>query len=320
MEKYLITGSSGFVAMHFVNYLERNKIRSQILGVDIEEQAIDTQDFKFVEYMSIKVDMLDLKKINSILSTFKPDYVLHLASFSSVSYSWKDPVLSFKNNTNIFLNLVETIRRLGIKCRIISIGSSEEYGIVNKNDVPIKESNNLSPNNPYAVARVSQEMLSMLYADGYDLDIICTRSFNHIGPYQKEIFAVASFAKQLVEIKRRNSFNEKLSVGDISIIRDFVDVRDVVRAYDMLFRNGKKGEIYNISTGKGYSLKNVIDKMCEILDISLEIEKKNNFIRPVDSKIIIGSNEKIKKEIGWTPNYNLEDSLENVIRYWESIL
>ena len=320
MKRYLVTGSSGFVGRHFVTHLESNNIPFSVIGLDIEEPALNTRYFKFVEYRSIKADMLDLKKINSILSKFKPDYVLHLASFSSVSYSWKDPVLSFKNNTNIFLNLVETIRKLDIKCRIISVGSSEEYGIFDEKNLPVKESNNLSPNNPYAVARVSQEMLSMLYANGYDLDIMCTRSFNHIGPYQKDIFVVPSFAKQLVNIKNHNSFNKKLSVGNISIIRDFVDVRDVVRAYDMLFRSGKKGEIYNISTGKGYSLKNIIDKMCEILGISVEIEKKNNLIRPVDSKVIIGSNEKIKNEIGWTPNYNLKDSLENIIRYWESII
>ena len=320
MKRYFITGSSGFVSRHFVTHLESNNIPCSVIGVDIEESVLNTRDFKFVEYRGIKADMLDLKKINSILSTFKPDYVLHLASFSSVSFSLKDPVLSFKNNTNIFLNLVETIRRLHLKCRIISVGSSEEYGIVDENNLPIKESNNLSPNNPYAVARVSQETLSMLYANGYDLNIICTRSFNHIGAYQKDIFAVPAFAKQLVSIKKRNSSNGKLSVGDISIIRDFVDVRDVVRAYDMLFRNGKKGEVYNISTGKGYSLKNVIDTMCEILGISVEIEKNNNLIRPVDSKVIIGSNEKIKNEIGWTPNYNLKDSLESMIRYWESII
>ena len=249
-------------------------------------------------------------------SQFQPNYILHLASYSSVAFSWQHPVKSFQNNTNIFLNVLEAVHSVNPSIRILSVGSSEEYGELAQGQGKFSEEDTLHPVSPYAVARVSQEMLSRVYAKGYGLDIVMTRSFNHIGPGQKEIFVVASFAKRLVEMKKQNVATPKLMTGDISVIRDFVDVRDVVRAYDGLLKKGRKGEIYNICRGVGYSLKELVQQMASILEMEVLTETDERLIRPNDNKVIIGSNEKIKRDIGWAPEIPLRRSLEDVINFW----
>src|ERR1019366_2026315 len=235
-----------------------NKIPAQVIGIDIHAPSFNIENFKYIKCDFQKLDLLNKAEVEKVVSEFKPNYVLHLASYSSVAFSWEKPVESFTNNTNIFLNLIETIRSLKLNCRILSIGSSEEYGNVNAVDLPLKETQVLKPISPYAVARVSQEMLSKIYADSYEMDIIMTRSFNHIGTHQKDFFVIPSFAKQLINLKKTNSEIKELTTGDTSIVRDFVDVRDVVKAYYLLFKKGKKGEIYNLCSGKGISLNEII--------------------------------------------------------------
>lgn len=317
IEKYLITGFSGFVSEHFLDHLASLPITAQVLGIDIHKPAFDLKKYPSVQCRFQKADLLNKASLEKLLDTFQPDYVLHLASFSSVAFSWKQPVESFRNNTNIFLNLIETIRELAIPCRIISVGSSEEYGNVKKNDIPLSESQALNPISPYAVARVSQEMLSKVYVDSYGMDIILTRSFNHIGTRQRELFVIPSFARQLIDIKKHTK-NKELSTGDTSIVRDFVDVRDVVRAYYLLFKKGKKGEIYNICSGKGHRLSQVIQSMAKLLKLKITQKVDPAKVRPNDNKIIVGSYEKIRKHTGWKPEYSLEKSLADILDYLQN--
>lgn len=317
-DRYLITGFSGFVSRHFIDYLEKNKISAHVLGIDINEIDFDLTKYQCVKCAFEKIDLLNKTEVQHIIEKFKPDYVLHLASFSSVALSWKKPVESFTNNTNIFLNLIDTIRLANIPCRILSIGSSEEYGNMESADLHLNEEHALKPISPYAVARVSQEMLSKVYVDSYNMDIIMTRSFNHIGTHQKDIFVIPSFAKQLIALKENDSQQKELTTGDTSIIRDFVDVRAVVEGYYLLFKKGKKGQIYNICSGNGTSLNEVIQKMAAILNIHVTQKTDPNLVRPNDNKVIIGSNQKIKKDTGWENKFVLEQSLKDIIEYYQN--
>lgn len=315
MHRYIITGFSGFVSRNFLEYLEFNKVKSCILGIDIHSPSFDINNY---EYLKIKFEKSDLKekdRLGKLIYDYRPDFILHLASFSSVAGSWKSPNSSFQNNVNIFLNLLEDVRMIGLNCRIISVGSSEEYGIVNISDLPLKENQKLNPSSPFGIARVSQELIAKLYADVYGLDIIMTRSFNHIGPGQKDNYAVSSFARQLVDIKK-NNHNEFILTGDLSVVRDFIDVRDVVHAYHKLFLRGKKGEVYNVCSGYGISLHNIIQMMCEILEMNISVREDMKLRRPKDNPVIIGSNEKIKNEIAWCTEIPLEESLRRVIGYY----
>lgn len=313
MKKYLITGYSGFVGRHFLEYLERNEAHSSVKGLDVQNPEFSQDSYKNIRLDCERIDLLDQERVESIIFNFQPDYILHLASFSSVAFSWKEPILSFRNNMNIYLNLLESVRKLNLPARILSIGSSEEYGNVDEKTLPLTEMHIPRPVSPYAVARVSQEMISKVYVDGYGLDIIMTRSFNHIGPFQRDVFVVSSFAKQLVEIKRNGKSSGKLVTGDTSIVRDFTDVRDVVVAYDLLLKKGKTGEIYNVCSGRGTSLSDVIGIMAKILNLDIRTEMNEKLVRPSDNRIIIGSNEKIKREVGWHNAIPLEKSLRDII-------
>ncbi|OGC07819.1 hypothetical protein A2230_00460 [candidate division WOR-1 bacterium RIFOXYA2_FULL_36_21] len=318
MEKYLITGFSGFVAKHFIEYLEKNNISAFVLGTDLVAPEFNINNFKSIKCKLKKLDLLNEKGLNDLVDNFNPDYILHLASHSSVKFSWENPTISFRNNTNIFLNLLESVRKTNITCRILSVGSSEEYG-KSATGVPLKEETILKPLSPYAVARVSQELLSKIYVEGLGLDVVMTRSFNHLGPGQKSSFVIASIAKQLIEIKKGKTKNKALYVGNIHIKRDFLDVRDVVDAYYKLLKKGGKGKIYNVCSGKSTSLENIINMMCKILDLNIEIKINPELIRPNEIDEIVGSNEKIKRETGWINQISLENSLKDVLSYWTTI-
>ena len=316
MKKYLITGYSGFVSRHFLEYLDKNETYASIKGLDVQKPEFSHSSYKNIRLDFEKIDLLDRDRVESIIFNFQPDYIVHLASYSSVAFSWKEPILSFQNNMNIYLNLLESVRKLNLPARILSIGSSEEYGNVDEKTLPLTEAHVPRPVSPYAVARVSQEMISKVYVDGYGLDIVMTRSFNHIGPFQRDTFVISSFAKQLVEIKKSGKNSGELVTGDTSIVRDFTDVRDVVVAYDLLLKKGKPGEIYNVCSGKGTSLNDVIGIMAKILDLTIHTRVNEKLVRPSDNRIIIGSNERIKKDIGWDISISLERSLSDSIDYW----
>lgn len=319
MTKFLITGFSGFVSRHFLNLLEELNENATVLGLDINQPDFDYTHYKNIKCQFKAIDLLQQTEVENIIYQFQPEYILHLASYSSVAFSWNNPSASFANNTNIFLNLIEQVRKMKIKCRILSVGSSEEYGNVTADKLPLHEDLELFPVSPYAVARVSQEMLSKVYVQGYGMDIVMTRSFNHIGPWQKEIFVIPSFAKKLCEMKKNRS-ERLMRTGDLSIIRDFVDVRDVVKAYYLLLKNGKSSEIYNICSGVGTSLKEVINTMSAILDIEVTCEIDPLLMRPNDNQIIIGSNKKLVEHVGWTKDITIENSLRDIINYWNSII
>jgi GDP-4-dehydro-6-deoxy-D-mannose reductase len=313
MKKYLITGYSGFVSRHFLEYLDKSKTSASIKGLDVQEPEFSQDAYKNIRVDFEIINLLDRDRVENILFNFQPDYILHLASYSSVAFSWKEPILSFQNNMNIYLNLLESVRKLNLRTRILSIGSSEEYGNVDEDTLPLTETHIPRPVSPHAVARVSQEMMSKVYVGGYGLDIIMTRSFNHIGLFQKDIFVIPSFARQLVDIKKSGEKCGELITGDTSIIRDFTDVRDVVVAYDLLLKKGMSGEIYNVCSGKGTSLDDIISNMSKILDLNIHVRVNEKLVRPSDNRIIIGSNKKIIREVGWHIKIPLEQTLRDIM-------
>lgn len=319
MDKFLITGCSGFVGRHFLDFLEDNMIKCEVLGLDLDPMT-PHREFHHVKLNTDCVDLLNQADIERIVFDFQPRYILHLASFSSVAFSWKNPTISFKNNVNIFLNLLEVIRKYGLTTRILSIGSSEEYGNVSPEETPLTENSPLKPLSPYAVARVAQEMLSKLYADSFGIDIVITRSFNHIGPRQKDVFVVPSFIRKIMEAKLSGLDEMTMTTGDLTIIRDFSDVRDVVKAYYLLLKKGKKGEIYNICSGTPTPLSRIIDITSSILDIKVNTKVSPELVRPNDNPLILGNNSKLKNHTGWAPSYDLTNSITDTIAYWKEQL
>ncbi|MFH1594696.1 MAG: GDP-mannose 4,6-dehydratase [Candidatus Omnitrophota bacterium] len=314
--RYLITGISGFVGGHYLEYLARERPDSHIVGTDTLGLNVEFLKRSFREKIVFcQGSLLDKDWVLGLIEKHKPDYIINLASYSSVAYSWKAPAECFINNTNIFLNIIDAVHKLNINVKVLSVGSSEEYGAVDPRDLPLREEAPLNPVSPYAVARVSQEQLSRVYSKGYGIPIVCTRSFNHIGPRQADIFVVSSFAKQIVEAKKGR--RSKIIAGDLEIIRDFIDVRDVVWAYDLLLEKGKKGEIYNVCSEDGHKLSDIIMMLQKEAGMDLPVERDPNLIRPKDNPVIIGSSEKLRKDTGFKREYHLHQSLKDMLRYWQ---
>lgn len=315
MKRMLITGFSGFVSRHFLNYLVENNLSYEVLGVDVNPPKFAMEDYAPTLAMSFEqVNLLDKEAVEDMIATFRPDYILHLASFSSVAYSWQHPADCFMNNTSIFLNVTEALRKHDLcDCRLLSVGSSEEYGDVKKEELPLQEDMPLVPVNPYAVARVSQEMMAKVLADSFGMQIMLTRSFNHMGPFQDERFVIPSFVRRILDIAESGAKSGEIETGDTSIVRDFVDVRDVVRAYYRLLLDGKAGEVYNICGEKGVSLAEVVDQIADIVGVSVTTRVNPDFVRPGDNQVVIGSAEKIRQDIGWTAEIPLRQTLIDMI-------
>ena len=315
MKRMLITGFSGFVSRHFLNYLVENNLSYEVLGVDVNPPKFAMEDYAPTLAMSFEqVNLLDKEAVEDMIATFRPDYILHLASFSSVAYSWQHPADCFMNNTSIFLNVTEALRKHDLcDCRLLSVGSSEEYGDVKKEELPLQEDMPLVPVNPYAVARVSQEMMAKVLADSFGMQIMLSRSFNHMGPFQDERFVIPSFVRRILDIAESGAKSGEIETGDTSIVRDFVDVRDVVRAYYRLLLDGKAGEVYNICGEKGVSLAEVVDQIADIVGVSVTTRVNPDFVRPGDNQVVIGSAEKIRQDIGWTAEIPLRQTLMDMI-------
>ncbi len=318
MKSILITGISGFVGGHFTRLLMNKQPGYVIHGVSRSKPAwdfIQNRDAVLDAVTFHQCDLLDSKKINEIIGEIQPDYILHLASFSSVAQSWKEPLASFLNNTNAFLNIAEAVRIQGGKTKILSVGSSEEYGIVKESDLPLTEKKHVAPENPYAVARVSEEHLAQIYAKGFHLNICCTRSFNHIGPGQSDQFVVSSLARQFAEIALHHK-KPVIKIGAGSIIRDFIDIKDVIRAYDAILEKGESGEVYNVCSGRGYSILDIVNVLSDLTRIPVVVEQNQTLLRPIDNPVLIGSYDKLKGATGWKPECSLEKSLEKIHTYW----
>jgi len=322
MKKILITGISGFVGGHFVHYLTTNHNVFEIHGISRSKPAwdfVNTPAGLLNGHYFHQADLNDIPKIKSLIVEIQPDYILHLAAQSSVAESWKSPVFSFMNNTNIFLNIIDTVRLNDNAARVLSIGSSEQYGIVSENDLPISEDRPQCPENPYAVARVAQEQLARIYAKGYNLDICCTRSFNHCGPGQTDRFVVSAIVKQFVKIAHGLQ-DPVIHIGNGAIVRDFVDVHDVVEAYNLLLTKGKKGEVYNICSGQGRAIRDIVTMLSNMFDIHVQVHQEQSQIRPIDNPRIVGSFQKIQRDLGWRPTIPFEQSLQSMYEYWDARL
>lgn len=277
MIKALITGVNGFVGPYLVEELISNGYA--VFGCSLEKESNLT---KLTKYFSC--DITNLENVEEVINSIKPDVVFHLAGFSSVSKSFENPKLCFKINVEGTKNLIDSFNKLKIFSKIMVISSAEVYGQPKIN--PVNENAELNPLSPYANSRIEQEKIALTYKNS-----IIIRSFNHTGLTQPDTFVIPSFRKQIVESKD----GDKVFVGNLDIIRDFSDVKDVVRAYRILFEKGVCGEIYNVGSGKGHSLKEILEKMISDSKKSLIVVIDPKKYRSADIKELICDNLKIKK-------------------------
>lgn len=261
------------------------------------------------------LDILDKEAIVSLLFEIRPDYIFHLAAQSSVGLAWKNPCLTIDVNIKGSVNVMDAIRELYYKPRVILIGSGEEYGHINEGETPIKEGNMIRPGNIYAATKVCQNMIGNIYAQAYDMELMMVRAFNHIGPTQAPMFVVADFCKQVAEIEK-GIREPVIYVGNLEAKRDFTDVRDVVRAYAMLIEKGKAGETYNVGSGHAVSIRKILDLIILSSGKDIKVKIDPNKLRPVDVPIIEADTTKLRNLTGWKPEITLEQTIKETLDYW----
>lgn len=320
MKKILITGISGFVGRYYVDYLLKCPGNIEIHGISRSPPAGFASPGNLPEGKTVvlhQADVTDTVRIQSIITGTRPDQILHLAAQSSVAESWNAPASSFMNNITGFMNILEAVRKSKGTPRILSVGSSEQYGRVSETDLPVSEDHIMNPSSPYAAARVAQEQLAMVYHNGYGLDICCTRSFNHCGPGQADRFVASSIARQFADI-RHGDQDPVIRIGNGSVVRDFLDVRDVVAAYALLLDKGISGDVYNICSGKGYAIRDIVSLIAEKRRQTVRIVEETRNMRPQDNPCIVGDNTKMRAAAGWQPVIPFEECLDQMVTFWET--
>jgi GDP-4-dehydro-6-deoxy-D-mannose reductase len=250
------------------------------------------------------------------IEQIKPDKIFHLAAQSHVPTSWNAPSGTIETNIMGELNLFEAVRKTGIAPIIQIAGSSEEYGLVTPDELPIYETAPLRPLSPYAVSKVAQDMMGYQYFMNYDLQIVRTRAFNHTGPRRPSNFVCSDFAKQLMEIKK-GIRRPMIYTGNLESMRDFTDVRDIVRAYWLAVEKCAPGEVYNICSGKGVKIRDALSTLIEFAGIkNIEIQQEPVRLRPTDVPVLYCNCDKFKKITGWEPEIPFDRTLQDLLEFW----
>lgn len=309
--KALVIGGGGFVGAYLVNHLHDD------LGYEVSVTKTEKEQLSLPNAQIYNCDILDKIQISEVLDAVKPDYIFHLAAQSSVSVSWKNPALTIDVNVKGSINVLDVVRELDYRPRILLIGSGEEYGHIKQEECPIVEDTLLRPGNIYAATKSCQNMLGSIYAAAYDMDVMMVRAFNHIGPNQTPTFVVADFCKQVAEIEKGEK-EPVLYVGNLSAKRDFTDVRDVVRAYALLVKHGHKGETYNVGTGHALAIQEILDRIIAMSSAEIEVKVDPAKLRPVDVPIIEPDISKITECTGWVPQICLDQTLQETLDYWRN--
>ncbi|MBU1626127.1 GDP-mannose 4,6-dehydratase [bacterium] len=315
--KVLITGITGFAGSHLADYILKEHPEVKIYGIKRWRSRTENIEHLGDKINLFECDLRDAYSVENVLSDIRPDRIFHLAAQSFVKSSWSAPSESL--NTNILgqLNIFESIRRLGINPPIQIACSSEEYGLVHENELPIKETNPLRPLSPYAVSKVSQDLLGYQYYKSFGMNVVRTRGFNHTGPRRGDVFVCSTFAKQIV-LMEKGIIKPTLMVGNLEARRDFTDVRDMVRGYWVSLEKCDPGEVYNISSGTTYKIKDVVKMLLERVSIDIDIKQDPERMRPSDVPVLLGDNTKFCEKTGWKPQIPFEKTLEDILDYWRT--
>lgn len=262
------------------------------------------------------VDLRDASRVRDAIRKIQPEAVLHLAAQSSVPASIAAPQETYESNFFGTLHLLQALQDIHFQGTMLYVGSADVYGAGHESNLPITEQTPTRPLNPYAVSKVAAEAMCYQWSQNADFEIVMARPFNHIGPRQSPLFAVSDFARQIVACRKGHA-ERKLLVGDIDTTRDFTDVRDVVRAYAALLESGRNGEVYNICSGVERSLREVIDALCAKCGIQVAIEVAPERLRFTEQRRTRGSFGKLHGDTGWSPIIPFDQTLQDIIDYWE---
>jgi len=283
----------------------------EVWGVD----RLDLKDFAGSGYLT--GDLTDAEVVNEIVADTRPEWIVHLAAQSSVRDSFDRPAETIHDNTVPALNLLNSIRTKSNRPRLLAIGSADEYGTVAVTDLPVSEDAPESPNSPYALSKLIQSQCCRMFASHFGVDVVIARSFNHTGPGQRDTFVLPSFARQVVEVKRGHR-EPVMLVGNLDARREFLDIDDVCAAYVALLQSGRTGETYNICSGTSHRVGDLLDRLCELAGVEVEVKVDPDLLRPVDMPDMRGDNAKLTNGTTWKPRVRIDETLQSLLDYWQT--
>lgn len=314
MKKILITGAGGFVGTHLIKELQKSE-DNEVYGA-VYQATSDIATLLPTDHI-IAGDLTDFVYAQSLVQTTKPDLIYHLAALSVVHNSAENALKVMNGNTAISYNLLESVRLSAPSARVVAICSANVYGAVQNADKPIDESTPFRPLNPYAVSKVAQEMLALGHYLSHGLDVVILRPFNHTGIGQTTDFVIPALAKQFASIVK--SAQPSVVVGNLDNIRDFTDVSDMVKAYILAADKCKSGEAYNIGSGVGHTVREIITIFEKLIGRKVEIKSSSQRVRKSDVPILIADATKFKTITGWTPTISLETTISDILNYYRKI-
>ena len=312
--RILITGITGFVGSHFAEYaLEQG---AEVFGSYRWRSKTENIDHLAGRIRLVECDLRDVSSVQHLLDASRPDAIIHLAAQSFVGSSWQAPAETLLINTLSQVNLLEAIRQRSGRPRFLVVGSSEEYGAVYESELPITEDNPLRPLSPYAVSKVTQDLLGYQYFKSYGLPIVRSRAFNHEGPRRGDVFVTSNFARQIAEIEA-GLREPVIHVGTLRTKRDYTDVRDIVRGYWLLLVRGEPGEVYNLCSGKAWEIGEVLDFLIGETHVRpIAVREDPERLRPSDVPVLLGNASRIQRAVGWQPELPFAQTLRDVLDYW----
>jgi len=311
----LITGISGFAGHHLAALLlaRGDEVHGTLHtgGGALRLRALTARYPLLAQRLHV-VDVADATAVDAVVAAVRPEAIFHLAAVSFVPQTVHDPAAALQVNVLGALRVFDAVQRHAPRCRVLVAGSGDAYGAVQPEDLPVRETCPFRPLNPYAASKAALDLVAYQWAHGAGLEIVRVRAFNHTGAGQRSDFICPNFARQLLEVAR-GSRAPVLSVGDLDVVRDFSDVRDVVAAYVAIAEQGVAGEVYNVCSGVGRSIRSVLDTLSEIVGVQVRTEVAPERLRRASAPALVGSATKLHSATGWTPRYAWRDTLTAVV-------
>ncbi len=310
--RVLITGMGGFAGSHLADYL------LTLPGIEVFGTVYRKRDL--VRHLEARVqlrhvDLLDKTRTEELIDEIRPDVVAHLAGQADVGHSWQMPWRTFELNTHTLLNVLTAVDDLSLRVTVLVVGSNEEYGLVQPEELPLNESVPFRPLNPYGVSKVAQDMLGLQFYQSNRVQAVRVRPFNHIGPRQRPNFVVSAFALQIARIEAGLQ-PPQIRVGNLSAKRDFTDVRDMVKAYWLALTKGVPGEVYNLGSGEPHSIQEVLDLLLSESKMPIRVSQDLARMRPADVPETRCDASKFRNLTGWSPTIPFHQSVMDTLNYW----
>jgi len=309
----LVTGATGFAGSHLLELVAR--LHTPVVATSRRRPEPSWRHRSpHIEWRHL--DVLDRDAVRATIAEVRPAVVYHLAGAAAVGSSWRHVTRTYAINLMGTHHLLDALRQAGDEARVLIPGSAHVYRLSTS---PIDEAGDVHPDSPYALSKLAQELRALQPGDRDAVQVLVTRSFNHVGPRQDPSFVGSSFARQIALIEAGRA-EPDLHVGNLDAIRDFTDVRDTVRAYAMLIERGRPGTLYNVCSGHGRTVRELLDELVTLSTAQVRVTVDPSRLRPSDMSTLVGDFGRLRADTGWAPTIPFSQTMHDLLAYWRTTI